>query len=403
MTTIKKPLKVLFVDILSELGGSEINLLNIVRQFSPDSIRPILACPDKGPLISRAREMGIEVAPIPMRGEACETNMLRGMQSRGLFKVLAKTVGELFRIVFSLRKIIRQTQPDVIYLNTLKSGILGGCASFFTGIPTVQHIQDILDENEFNPLLWSVLRGSLMIFPSRLIAISDAVRHSVMAMGINTKKIQTIYNGVDLDAFGVSENTDGVREKLGLALDRPVVGIIGRLMRWKGQHVFLRAAAEVSSDAQFVVIGGLFWESPEYADELKRLPRELNIEDKVIFTGHQDTIPEYITGLDIVVHASIKPEPFGLCIIEGMAAGKPVIGANAGGVPEIVVPGVTGLLVSPGSVQELAAAIEQLVADQQLRLTMGEAGRKRAEDYFSLKNNARNIEQLLVSMVSGRK
>ena len=144
--------------------------------------------------------------------------------------------------------------------------------------------------------------------------------------------------------------------------------------------------------ARFFVIGAALFGEDQYDDEVRRLPTQLGIQDCVEFTGFRNDIGQAVAGLDLLVHASTKGEPFGQVIIEGMAAGKPVVATNGGGVPEIVEDGETGILVPMGDIQAMADAICQIVSDPVRAKAMGIRGRQRVADCFTLEQTARRVE-----------
>ena len=145
-----------------------------------------------------------------------------------------------------------------------------------------------------------------------------------------------------------------------------VVGMVGRLAPWKGQHVFLEAFARAfgEGDARAIVVGSAMFGSAEtrYAAALHELATSLGIADRVEFRGFRDDVWAELADMDMLVHASITPEPFGQVIVEAMHAGLPVIAASGGGPSEIVTDGVDGLLYPPGDVDGLCAALTRLAA-----------------------------------------
>ena len=181
------------------------------------------------------------------------------------------------------------------------------------------------------------------------------------------------------------------------------IGLIGRISPWKGQHIFLQAAAHVFKrfpNARFVIIGAALF--GEYDQEVRRLPKRLGIEDVVEFAGFRSDIDQVIAGLDLVVHASTTGEPFGQVIIEGMAAGKPIVATNGGGVPEIVEDGSTGILVPMGDAQAMADAICKILADPARALEMGIRGRQRAENHFTVELTASKVEAVYRKVLQRR-
>jgi glycosyltransferase involved in cell wall biosynthesis len=210
--------------------------------------------------------------------------------------------------------------------------------------------------------------------------------------------VRTIPDGIDLERFNPNVSGVRIRRELGLADDECLVGFVGRLDPWKGADVFVQAAAEVvhkRKDARFLVCGGELPGHERYADGLRRLARDLGVEDRMLFTGWKyrlDDIPEVMAALDVMVHTSIRPEPFGLVLIEAMATAKPIVAADDGGVREVVEPEVSALLARPGDHQAFAEAILQILSDLSRAKAMGRAGRARAEALFEVGAYVRRVE-----------
>jgi glycosyltransferase involved in cell wall biosynthesis len=159
--------------------------------------------------------------------------------------------------------------------------------------------------------------------------------------------------------------------------------MVGRLAPWKGQDVFLRAfaAAFGLGDEEAVVVGAPLFGEESYAESLLHLSEELGIRDRVTFRGFQENVAEEIASADVLVHASIIPEPFGQVVVQGMAGGLAVVASGGGGPAEIVVHGQNGLLVPPGQISTLASTMALLANDPELRATLGAEGRITAENY----------------------
>jgi glycosyltransferase involved in cell wall biosynthesis len=163
--------------------------------------------------------------------------------------------------------------------------------------------------------------------------------------------------------------------------ERPLrFGIVGRLAPWKGQHVFLAAFARAfpTGDHRAVVVGGALFHDQGYEAELRALAATLGLDTRVELRGHCDDVGAELARLDVFVHASVTPEPFGRVIVEAMAAGLPVIASRAGGPMEIVDDGRTGLLVTPGDEAALAAAMQRLAGSASLRSRLGAASAEAA-------------------------
>jgi glycosyltransferase involved in cell wall biosynthesis len=177
--------------------------------------------------------------------------------------------------------------------------------------------------------------------------------------------------------------------------------MVGRLAPWKGQDVFLRAFARAFPDGAeiAVLIGSPLFDEDEFEVQLRALVTSLGIESRVEFRGFQNDVFSELAMVDVLVHASIIPEPFGQVVIEGMAAGLPVVAAGAGGPAEIIVDGETGLLYIPGDIEELSAILKALGRDDQLRRRLGTQARNSVSEY-SPERVAEQIEEMYVQVLA---
>jgi glycosyltransferase involved in cell wall biosynthesis len=153
-------------------------------------------------------------------------------------------------------------------------------------------------------------------------------------------------------------------------------------------------------NAKAFVIGEVPDGTTQYRDELVRLAQELGIESRTVFTGFRKDIPELIQLLDVVVHASVKPEPFGRVIAEGMATGKPVVAAMNGGPLEIIRDGQTGFLVPSDDPEKLAHRIIELLTDRSRADALGRNARQDAVARFSPRSHARLVEQVYENVLA---
>jgi glycosyltransferase involved in cell wall biosynthesis len=172
------------------------------------------------------------------------------------------------------------------------------------------------------------------------------------------------------------------------------VGIVGNIQAWKGQAVVVEAVREAKAflpDIHCLIVGGIHRNGVDYARDLRRLVEERGLQKNVIFTGFRDDVADLVNAMDILIHASVTPEPFGRVILEGMALGKPVIATNLGGVPEFVKDGVTGRLVPAGDPRALADAILELLRDRTYRERLGDNARKEVQRRFVVQRHVEEI------------
>jgi glycosyltransferase involved in cell wall biosynthesis len=229
----------------------------------------------------------------------------------------------------------------------------------------------------------------------RVIAVSQAVAESLRGNGvIESSKITVIHNGIDIDRFERSN-----------AIDSPiVVGTVGHLAPIKGQDIFVRAAALISArrpDVQFVIAGEDKSPQMSYRRSLESLVAELGLSDVMSMTGWRDDMPALLSSLTLFVSAA-RSEPFGLAIVEAMAAGLPVIATASEGAMEIIEDGLSGKLVSADDPEALAQAINDLLDDSIERSRLGRNARLAARERYSLERMASATEQVYREVLAAR-
>jgi glycosyltransferase involved in cell wall biosynthesis len=257
--------------------------------------------------------------------------------------------------------------------------------------PFLFHLHDIIDGEHFN----RINRWLLVFAANRaagIIANSEATANAYRKAGGRNRKMRVIPNGFDIEDFRLSSEpeVDGVRASLGDE-DEFLVGLFGRITAWKGQRVLIQALGLLPQVKAVVVGDALFTEQDQqYKRELVDLCRHLGVADRVHFTGFQQNVLPFLHAVDLVVHCSIAPEPFGRVIVEAQLAGKPVIAARSGAPTEIIEDGVNGLLVTPGNPEDLATAIWALLMDPAWAGSMASNGRDSAENRYALEKVLRD-------------
>ena len=383
--------RILYADHTAKLGGGEIALLHLVQHLDRTRFQPVVVLGEDGPLRAKLEEAGVETHLLLLSSGVTETRK----DTLGLATLLRMgDVARSGRYVLALRAFIRAQNVGVVHTNSLKSDILGGAAARLAGVPLLWHVRDRIDSDYLPGPVARVFRWLCRWLPARVVANS----HSTL---------ETLTQGQDLPRMGVVH--DGVlphpapAQARTHALHAPTIGLVGRIARWKGQHIFLEAAARVHAkfpEARFQIIGAPLFAEQAYEEEIQAQARTLGLEKCVEFLGFRTDVPALIDGLDILAHASITAEPFGLVIAEGMAAGKPVVATNGGGAREIVADGETGLLVPMGDAEAMGAALLQLLEDPEEARRMGQCGQQRVAAQFSIERTARGMEAVYTEMLS---
>jgi glycosyltransferase involved in cell wall biosynthesis len=376
---------VLYILAAGERGGAEVVFLNIVENLNRNLFEPFVIALSDGPFISELHDHGL--TPIVLK-----TNRIRSIKG-------------FFEITKFIRGFIESEQIDVVHCNGTFSQIYGGYAAARMGIPCIYHLHDSVEWSWNAQGLVHLL--AQMSFPVGRLFSRKPVRMEFIAVSkYVAEKFQHSWGW--RKNLRVIHNAIRVSNAITTANQNPRVIWIGRLQRWKGAHIFVKAAEIIHTnhpEVEFKVVGGtLFGIEPEYEKELHTLAKSLNIGNSLKFVGHQSSVDTFIKTAEIVVHSSIHPEPFGLVILEAMAAGKTVIASNEGGPLEIVDDEVTGLLIPPNDPQELADAIIKLLQDKALRTRMGQAAQERIEKDFNPSKMIHALESIYseLSMISAK-
>jgi glycosyltransferase involved in cell wall biosynthesis len=272
--------------------------------------------------------------------------------------------------------LIRKEKPDLLHTHTTKAGMLGRVAGWMTRTRTIHTPHGHLFYGYFGKgreRFYVLLEQMAARFCERIITISEDERRAYLYKGMgNTKKVVTVYNGIDTKQFPGDEKK--ARAELGIAQGVPMVGFVGRLEEIKGPDRFVEAAKEVKAvcpQAHLVMAG----DGP-MKEELMRMARGI---PHLHFLGYREDIPDLMAAFDLVMIPS-RNDGFNLVAVEGMASSKPIVATAVGGLTEVV--GDGGILVQPEDTKGLALETLRLINAPDLRKKIGKKGRKRAEALF---------------------
>ncbi len=383
-------MRIVFLNPSGALGGAETALLALLTALR--EARPAwtlsLAASSPGPLIDRTLALGIPAisltfpSSVARLGEWGRRGSMAGRAQLGTAALLAAPAAAAYGR--RLRRYLAGLNPDVVHTNGLKMHLFGAW-SRPRRAKVLWHLHDYPDAR---PLAAALLRASSGRCDGA-VANSDSVAgHARIVLGPRVR-VHTAHNAVDLDRFhpcGARLDLDALCGLPPLAAGGVRIGLVGTFARWKGHEVFLNALAAIHAAVPIrgYVIGAPIYQTDasQYSnEELRRIAASAGVDHIVGFTGHVEDVPSALRALDIVVHASIEAEPFGLVIAEAMACGRPVVVSAAGGAAEIAEQGA--LFHRPGNAAELAARVSELVADPVLRAELGAAGRDAAMRLFA--------------------
>jgi glycosyltransferase involved in cell wall biosynthesis len=404
-------MRVVLLNPVGVIGGAERVLLTAirgVRRHRPGTEFTLLLLAD-GPLRPEVEKLGarVEVLPLPARLAGLGDTQLRG----GRLGTLARLGGAALAAAPAalgfarrLRKTLRQLAPDLIHSNGLKAHALAALARP-AGAPVLWHLHDFYSHRPVMARLLRRLRRGV----AGGIAISDAVKRDAQAV-LPGLPITVVRNAVDASHFTPADRDGAELDRLaGLPAAEPGtvrVGLVATYANWKGHDLFLDALAKLPPQlpVRGYVVGG-----PIYAtagsqftrDELEQRAAVNGLTGRVGVVPFQPDPADAYRMLDVVVHASTRPEPFGLTIAEAMSCGRPVVVAAAGGAAELFTPNEDALGFPPGDAAALADAIARLAADPNLRHQLGARARQTAVARFAVDRFGRELADVY-SQITGR-
>jgi glycosyltransferase involved in cell wall biosynthesis len=375
-------MRIVSVNHTSDVYGASRCLERLVTRMVRDGHELLVILPCAGPLKEALDQLGVTVRLHPLL-TIVDRNTTRTLRDRlALLVTLPLSVAWLMWTIARFR-------ADVVHTN-------GGVAlspAFAAKLLRRPHVWQVREFFLEFPRLWSRYERIMFRLSDAIIAVSQAVRSQFSEK--TRSKVWVVYDGLPRDEFErskVEAEARALRRRLGLG-HRLSACVIGRLKwRRKGQEVFIRAAALLKAkypDAVYLVVGSAAPGSEDHLDRFRSLAKELGVAERVVFTGDiQDPRPVY-ASVDVSVAASVDPEPFGCIVMESMALGTPVIGSDAAGIAEQILDGETGYLVRPGDEHALAAALDTLFANHDLRRDMSRKGRERFLAGFELEHSYR--------------
>ncbi len=368
--------RVVYLDHVARLSGGEIALLRLLPHLRRVNAHVILG--EEGPLATRLAQEGISVEVLPIAAAARDarkdTLRLGGASPTALLSALAYVARLTLRL--------RQLRPDLVHTNSLKAGVYGSLAANAAGIPVVWHLRDRIAPDYLPRPAVRFVRGLVGRVADGVVANSAATLATLdtpgtshpLAVGPHDRHgvNRVIPDSVEPSPYPHMPDSSAT-----------TFGIVGRIAPWKGQDLFVQAFASAfpTGEERAVIVGAPLFGEDAYERELRELITRLGLSKRVQLRGFREDVWSELARIDVLVHASVIPEPFGQVVLEGMAAGLPVIAPDEGGPAEVIADGETGRLFAARSVDALAAAMRALGADPQARERLGRAARRSIEAY----------------------
>jgi glycosyltransferase involved in cell wall biosynthesis len=361
--------KVVHVEAGRHLYGGPLQVVYLLHGLAGAGDRHALVCPVGSAIATAAREAADAVYPVPMGGDLDPT------------------------LVWRLLRLIRRERADLLHLHSRRGADLwGALAGRIAGVPVV------LSRRVDNPESGWVARRKYRLY-ARVIAISEAIRGVLLSEGVSAERVVCVHSAVDTERYRPGCEAGRLARELGVSPDARRVGTVAQLIERKGHRVLLQAIPAVlarAPSAQFFFFGAGPLEGELRAEVARR-----GLSESVVFAGFRPDLDRILPCLDLLVHPA-RMEGLGVAVLQGAACALPVVACRAGGLPEIVRHGETGLLVPPDDAGALADAMATLLGDRELATRLGGAARERVLREFSIPAMVRGNRQVYRELLGAR-
>ena len=376
----REPIRLLKFLAFLAIGGSERQVFNIRAGLDPSRFDLHLGC-----FGCLNEQIAVDLSGTPL--EVYKIKNLYGLRA----------IKECLR----LASYLKQNRIDIVHAYNFYANVFALPAARLVRVPVV--LASIRDTGENLTARQRAVNKIFCRMADRVIVNAEAIKRTLVAEGYRPERITVIPNGIVCPPLA-SDQGHLLHREFGLSTNDVLIGVVSRIARGKGLQYLLEAAPEVIAripQTKFLIIGDNSF-NPDYREELKRQTITLGLQDRVIFTGFRLDVPNILSSLALSVLPSLN-EGLSNSLLESMAAGVPVVATNVGGNPEVVVNGVTGLLVPPRNPAALAEAICRVLRTPGMRNKLGQAGRRRVLEHFSNERMIRNVERLYGELLDAKR
>lgn len=367
---------ILFLHSSSELYGSDRSLLNLLKNIDRKKFNLSVILPCDGPLVEEVKKL----KDVNIIIQELAILRRKNLNVKGIIIYLT----ELFKSIKFLRQVIKQKNIDIVYTNT--SVIFpGGIAAKLLKKKSVWHIREIIS----NKLERNVVSLIVNTFSDIIIANSKSTGEAITK---KQDKVRVVYNAIE----SKPETTKSIKSN-----DNIVIGMAGRINRWKGQKLFIDMAKDIlehTKNVNFKIAGDVYKGEDHILDDLKLYVKEKGVEENIEFLGQVNNMDNFYDGIDIFILPSIQPEPFGLVVIEAMEKELPVVATNHGGPTEIIDDEVNGYLVDYIESTEMSKRVLELINDNGLRKRIGKKAKEKRNKMFNIEKYVRDISKILTEI-----
>ena len=386
---------ILFIHQSAELYGSDKTMLYFLSELDKTKYLPVIVLPFEGPLKIELEKNNIKVVIAPVlklyRKMFTPINLIRFFR-------------EYKEGIRTLDKLNQEYNFKLVYSHTL-AALIGLVFAKKRTIKHLWHVQEIITK----PKVFNIAFKKLLSLQCNHKVAYDSIATMNFWIKNNkvlTEKSEAVWNGIEVNnipTFSDEELSEVRKNYFSSNKDEIIIALVGRINSWKGQQLLLNAfniLSKTNQNIKLVYLGSAPLNQEIFEIDLKNKIKELNLGDKVVLIPFQKEIGKFWNSIDIAVVPSTEPEPFGMVDIEAMLAKKPVVASNHGGPTEIVLNNKTGFLFEHNNEKLLAASIQKLIDDPELRNSFGEKGYQRVLDTFSIENHVNHFEKIFHEMLN---
>lgn len=403
VTPQKKKITVLYIDQALAFGGSLVVAGYAINSIDKETFRSVFAGELDVETIKQSLSLDVPVYKVSKiinyarwAKIASKIKPVLGNKIKKLTTYFLSGLCSLLNTVYFVRValIILKERVDIVHVNNGLSNLEPILAAVILRRGCVVHFHG--DEKP------SFFQRMIMNKVLKFVVISEHLKECLVVNGIPSKDMVVIPNPSQKKRID-NDDVDAMRKKFGLMPDDRVFGIVGRVVRWKGHVEFLNAAKivlEAEPASKVLIIGDYSDGDSMYQEEITRLIDESGYKDRIIFTGFVTNVKSFYQLMDVCVHTSIEPEPFGLVITEAMSYGIPVVASDRGAPKEIIEDGLNGYLVDPEETDKLAETIIRLLSDGALRDEIGNNGSEHVKNVYSLSEFGRSLDKVYLEGIN---
>jgi glycosyltransferase involved in cell wall biosynthesis len=394
---------IVFVESAAAMGGVQFSTLYLVQHLNSTQWEPVVICPEEGDLTEACRTSGVAVHILNCP-TLRSTSFRLGRNKARLPNPVAWAWDAWAMLVAAQRlaRFLKQVNPDLVVTKGLFSHFYGGLAARYLGIPCVWHVQDFISERFWR--IYQRMFGQVARWMPDHIIVDGASISRQLHRAVQDR-ISVIHNGIDTEVFRPDLDGQGIRREVGIPTDAMVIGHVGRMTPWKGQHFLLEAFARIApvmENVYLLFVGAPVFDSNAYQRELVNLTSELGLSDRVRFAGYRHDMPMVLASMDVFAFTSVEKDTSPLTLLSAMSAGLPIVAFDIEGVRELLRSN-DQILVPVGQVNALAWSITKLLSNAGLRRRLAVSARQQAETEFGVDKYVSGVQRAFLKAVVGHR